>query len=530
MAGLKFTIIHPTARVSPEGFKLWWFEAQSAAMAACDQPSNVEYLVVVHHSRAAQFWSGLAGCNGAPHKWGRFTVIVNRGRDCLVDQSNAAHIAMQGEIIVGNQDDMRFPEHWDSEICKLVPDASQLACVQAKTTGPRKDLLTVPTIATYALCQAIGPISPEYDGMYSDDEWSLKARQFGKVIQSDLYFQHMHPAWGPYPADEIHAKENREEAYRIGRAVFERRKALGFPRVELPGDRVPTEPDVRQAGEYDAPPEKPSLIKRALRSMAALCEVSAPAPALRRSVVACLPGKDYERLGCVLNLVGAAQSMGFDFKTILGYASSPDSCREMIAKDALHYTEHDPAQYPYVFWQDDDNITTPEQLIRLVGFLENNPHADLIVGWCWIRRNEGWTTSLAQFTDDMGARWLSPQDVFGSGDAPQPVNGLASGFPCVLMRREVLERIGGEGFRKIPAPKSAFGCIGEDFSFMWRAWRAGVKCYFDPACKVAHLKVQPQEPDLMPFVQQFPKEVQDARRAINGNPVDIPQGFMEHVS
>src|SRR5277367_2725056 len=98
---MKFSIIHPTARVTPDFISPWW-TAQRAAFAGCDNPRDVEYILVVHESRRSAYQTEGAYWWG---EWGRITLVTNYGRDCLVDQCNAGQLAASGEIILGNQDD-----------------------------------------------------------------------------------------------------------------------------------------------------------------------------------------------------------------------------------------------------------------------------------------------------------------------------------------------------------------------------------------------------------------------------------------
>ena len=213
--------------------------------------NDVEYIVVVHVSRLSDFWRVMQEhVNMAFNRtqWGRFQVVTNFGRDCLVDQCNAGQLAAQGEIILDNQDDMRYPEHWDTEISKLIPDTSQAICIQARTDGARKDLLTIPGIQTRALMRKIGQHCPEYDGMFADDEWSAKAWLLADdVRKSSLYFEHLHPVNKTSEMDSVYVQENREQAYRSGWEVFQRRKAAGFPRIPFPDEITPAEsPNVVQ--------------------------------------------------------------------------------------------------------------------------------------------------------------------------------------------------------------------------------------------------------------------------------------------
>ena len=67
---MKFSIIHPTARVTPAFEHPWWIAAESALLG-CDSPQDVEYILNVHHSRAAAFYAMLAGPVPSTEKlWG----------------------------------------------------------------------------------------------------------------------------------------------------------------------------------------------------------------------------------------------------------------------------------------------------------------------------------------------------------------------------------------------------------------------------------------------------------------------------
>lgn len=511
---MKFSVIHPTARVTPDFESPWWLACISAARG-CDRPEDCEYIVVVHVSRRDAFWGLMRGglIGEAVATWGQFRVVTNYGRDCLVDQGNAGLVASSGEINIGNQDDMRYPQHWDSEVSKLIPDTSKLVCVQAWTDGSRRDLLTIPTIATRALCRAIGLTSPEYDGMFTDNEWSIRARQYGTVVQSSLYFEHLHFTLGKSQIDSVYSAENRPEAYDIGRKVFEQRRAAGFPRVPFPdeGQQIRHSPLQAVSKAFDW-----------AKQQFATPPVAPVMPPLRR-FVACLPGPDHERLATLFNLQGYLSSRGYNFSAVLGYTSSPDVTRIELSKTALEDCR-DHRDVPYILWLDDDNVLEPAQLGRMMDFLDAELQADIVVGWCWIRKGVLWSTSVGTFREDMHVDWMTLGDLARSdrGGAPFRVDGLASGFPCVLMRREVLEHLGAEAFQRIPGD-FPYGSLGEDFSFFWRAHKAGMNCYVDPSCKVGHLKMQNQEPTLaIPAGATVPPIVKEWQERVNGKPVEVP--------
>jgi Glycosyltransferase like family 2 len=462
--------------------------------------------------------------------WGQFQVVINYGRDCLVDQCNAGQLAATGEIFIGNQDDMRYPEHWDTEILKLIPDTAALVCLQAKSDGePRPDLLTLPTIATRALCDTIGPLSPEYDGMFSDNDWSAQAFKLAKVIKSDLHFAHLHPVHGLAEADSVHRQENRAEAYRMGLEVFERRKRAGFPRVELPGFETRPAAAVKQFEEkLKTTDTGRSLLERAADFAKRILDPADTAgmmPRPNRRVAVCLPNEYHQWINGLLQLVKRSEERGFEFNAVLAYTSSPDVTRMALTDTVLQVFSGD-KRTPYVLWLDDDNILLPDQFDRMVSFLDNNPRADIVAGWCWIKRGEQWATSVGQFKEDQQISWLSLEQMFADNPAGDPVYfpRFGSGFPCILMRREVLERLGSKAFRCIPREDFEYGKLGEDFSFFWRAHEAGIRCYLDPLCKVGHIKPQLQEPDLIvPPGGELPPVLELWRQQTRGDRVKLPE-------
>jgi hypothetical protein len=476
---MKFSIIHPTARVEDSG----WWRAYDSVLSGCDCLEDVEYIVVVHESRAQQFIQ-----HDYP-TFARFTIVVNRGRDCLVDQCNAGLLAASGEILCGNQDDMRYPEHWDTEIRKLLPDTSVLACVKAKTDGQRHGLLTIPTICTKRLSDALGMISPEYLSVFSDDEWSGKARMMGAVIPAPyLYFQHFHPDNGTAELDDVYSLENSEQAYELGRQVFERRKALGFPRVPFPGEENV------------------------------------------QSIAFMLPGESFrfEWLASLLELGVAVGNAGWSVQRFLGYTTSCYSTRINLTTDLLEKSQV--ARPKYVFWLDDDNLIRPDQFMRLLHFLETNPQADGIVGWCWIRQKDRWGISCGRFWADDGVH-LAPMELHELKSTPDPKPIEYSGFPAVLMRYEVLEFLGADVFRPYVArdagrfftseqikriPQAWFA--GEDTSFFLRAREKGMTFFVDPECEVGHLKAHAQQPDIQLYADS-PAALKEWREKVNGKAV-----------
>jgi len=510
---MKISIIHPTARIKPRApFPLGWYGACLQWFDTCESPSDIEYLVVVHESRQFDFWwhnTGLMKERTQP--WGNFRVVVNHGRDCIVDQCNTGTLAASGDILVHSMDDLIAPQGWDTAIQKAIPDSSQPVCLACKPRE-REDLISIPSIGTRALHMAVGPLYPGYEGMFSDNDWSEMARRVGTVKEVPLHFDHPHPLTnGKNQMDEIYEQQNRPESYAIGLKVFEERRAAGFPRVELPG--------------WPKNEAKPGLISRGLDWIEnKLAPLSAPPQPQPRYITFCLPGESFrfEWLHGLIDLCAAVGMAGWQIKLCLGYATSCYSTRINMAQEVLDAGAK--IRPDYVFWLDDDNIVKPEQFMALVRFLDENPTADVVTGWCWIRQKERWGISVGtQFwTDGFHLCPIELDKLFANGASHKRI--AHTGFPCVLMRYAVLEKLGANVFMPMLNPDQPGWFAGEDVAFSLRARDAGVEMWVDPACKVAHLKVCSQEPDIQLY-RDSPKDLKDWRAQVNGPAIVAPEWF-----
>ena len=507
---MKFSIIHPTARVTPEFAHPWWLAAGSA-LQGCDSPTDGEYIVVVHHSRIVSFYAFMRPSYIAdPLKsWGRFTIAVNYGRDCLVDQCNAGQLAMSGEILVGNQDDMRYPEHWDTEILKLIPDTSKLVCVKAGNDNRVPHLLTLPTIATKALIDRIGPISPEYTAMFSDWEFGDRARSLGLVIPaSHIYFQHFHFASRSSEKsemDSVYAIENSEESYRVGWETYNRRKAAGFPAVALPG--------------FEAARRQESFATRAISF--------------------CIPGEGHRMEWEVpfWELSHGLASDGWDIRLHPDYSTYVHHTRMQIATAAIAASEQREADY--MLWIDDDNTPSLATVRRMIDYLDSHPEIDGVTGWYWFTSKgvskDGIKTQFMICCGDFCAESLNlepitPGKLFADSRSHKPIEW--AGFGCVLMRYSVQRELGPRAWSPIDSEANEFGATGDDSSFFARAREAGFKFVVDPNAFVEHWKCRPIAPDMrvhMSAPEPLKEAVEKDRLHYKGPQVDVTQETYESM-
>jgi len=155
-----------------------------------------------------------------------------------VQNYNAAANAATGQIIISAQDDVLPPLHWDVLLEQALKDKlDQPAILQIKD-GYRNDELMVTFCVTRPTFAALGYgqqniLCPEYHGVFSDTEFSLRARQSGLLVPSDLVFRHEHPYWNPaIPSDPTYAMENSDAAYKFGNEIFARRNPGLVPKAD----------------------------------------------------------------------------------------------------------------------------------------------------------------------------------------------------------------------------------------------------------------------------------------------------------
>lgn len=507
---MKFSVIHPTARVN-RSFDNWWAVSMIQWWRNCDLAREVEYIVIVHESRIAAFWEELASPPiVAMPEWGRFTVVVNHGRDCVVDQCNEGLKAATGEILIGTMDDLFAPEHWDTRLAAFIPDTSKPVALHCLTGSKRDNQIFNPACETKVLRDLLGPICPEYEGMFVDDEYTLKIKHYGVVVETGVKFEHYHPIFGTAKFDPVYELQNRKESYEVGRRVFEKRWAAGFPRVDLPGF------------------PKPSAVS---------ASVALPEP---RRIALCLPGEHFrfEWLAGLVDLCSRLGNENWQVKMCFGYTTSPYHTRINLTEDVLN-TAAQGFKPEYVFWLDDDNLIKPDDFMRLVSFLDANPAADTVSGWCWIRQKNRWAVSCGMFApgDQVHMALFELPQLFETG---KPRLMEVGGLPSLLMRFEVLARLGAAAF--LPVTKADLPALlgdlprdgeptelwfsGEDVSFFLNARKAGMACYVDPACKVAHLKFISQEPDVQLY-RDSPQPLVDLREKLNGPVLQAPSNYEE---
>jgi len=487
------SLLHPTRRVeSSEAFPRGWRDAHDAFLAACDHPEQIEYVIAVHSSRFDEFTASDLLDSVDVHRWGGFHVYENKGRDCVVDQTNCAAKYSGGKLLSGVADDYFPPEHWDTLLLESLPNHSgRLGIVTGQvvydldgeyvilcSTGAgweRDKELCIGASITRKRYERYGFIlNPDFESMFADNWyaqciWSDHAAGLCKVIERlDIRFDHRHPIFGKGQMDETYAVQNRDEAYKQGYATFMKKlHRTQVISVCMPGENF-------------------------------RAEVFWAANDLLLSIAMQGPRFILQRSGC--------------------HTSNVYCTRIEIAR----FIDAAVPKPDYVLWIDDDNQLTPSQFEMLYQDLQEHPELDGVVGWCWCD-NDGkpnpdgsskpWMMSVGrQNPVTMDCKKLTVQDwqhaqesgemLVTSADLAKDGHAFWSGFPVALFRSSVHRRLGWRAFKPIVRDDVAFEFTSEDTAFFWHAHQAGMQFAVDLRVKVPHGKFRAIEPEFLPESQR----------------------------
>ncbi len=500
------SILHPTARVKPyPSFPRGWRAACEQFFAACAHPENVEYVLIVHESRWDEFLrDGLpvefglkfgfmraAVINGTVESvsfpmsyWGAVKIVVNRGRDCVVDQINAGAAAASGSLFIGIMDDLEAPARWDEKLLDLLPapyEAGEYPAVSAvrvpevakqlenewviDLTGEPTDWIVYSAMTRKRYERYGYVLHPAFESMYADNYYSEIAHRDGVVISGrHVGFKHNHPSNGRSEMDEVYALQNRQEAYLYGFITYQRL---------IHGSRL---------------------------------------------LSVCLPGENFPFAVSDSHMMLSNhlhQGNRFVVSLHRGHSSNVYVTRIGLTKQVLGMQ----AQADLVLWIDDDNQLTPEQFEMLLADLDQDPELDIVTGWCWCDNDgepdehgnpKAWMISCGRQGYDLSVAKFKQEDVLQSVKSGKFLISSAdlvpdyfwSGFPVVLMRGDALRRLGWRAFKPILNDQVQNEFTSEDTSFFYNARELGMKCAVDLRVKVPHLKLRAIEPAFIPESQK----------------------------
>ncbi len=206
---VNISVIHPTCR--PEQA----IKVRQQWLDACDNSGDIEYLFGASFKDQA----GLKGCEFALSK------PVHKGYSTAVANYNAAAERVIGKIFICAQDDITAPKGWDTAIKEALEPYLGTPKLLHVCDGFTKGKLMVIMCGTREYLQRGELLCSEYDGWYSDTEFSIRAYdEPGLVVDGrHIKFFHDHPAFTGRASDEAYMMQQSSEAQLRNKLVFIRR-------------------------------------------------------------------------------------------------------------------------------------------------------------------------------------------------------------------------------------------------------------------------------------------------------------------
>lgn len=216
------------------------------------------------------------------------------------------------------------------------------------------------------------------------------------------------------------------------------------------------------------------------------------------SLACCLPGETFSSRWVVnwtALQIGFHQT-GIWYKPVFTYSSNVYVTRGAIWADLRSNS----IKTDYILWIDDDNILDFGQLQSMISTLETTKELDMVVGWCRTAP-EGYSVDVPLSCGHINdAGLISPLTLETMQEADSDLISIGySGFPAVLMRGSLIERLTATGiehpFTPIVDKKFMWGISGEDYAFCWQLRQIGARIAVDRRIKVPHLKLRDDSPD-----------------------------------
>ncbi len=234
------------------------------------------------------------------------------------------------------------------------------------------------------------------------------------------------------------------------------------------------------------------------------------APVKRQTIACILPGEVFSQAW-----VGAWTELlhnllpHYSVSPMFGHSSIVYFTRQAML-DALRALSPHP---DLILFIDDDQILTVEGLRTLVRDLEERPELDGVAGWAWCEQNSYGNSmpmlSCGIFNRDGKSERLKFEEMVAMANDLIPIS--YSGFPAVLMRGSVLDRIGDRAFMPVLDEElfPPYGMSGEDVAFFIHAREKGLKFAVDRRVKVPHLKLRCAEPAKTSSLEGAPLELKE---------------------
>lgn len=460
---MTFSIIHPSIRPKK------WREIYDAWIAAAERPEDVQYVLAVDNkwgfvSSILSDWESDAASPGHAYTNDQIWTTGN-----YVQSVNEAAKSATGDVLVVIADDIWPVKGWDRLFRDSLParpiptNPFEFAIwVNNGWNEQGRGIMAMPVLSRSRFERLGYVYFPGYESMWADNDLAHHVMLDAKkglcslIKLAEPVFEHKHPSFdGSVPVDDQYRKQNRVEAYNLGQRLFQKRKQQNF------ADTL----------------------------MNVVTNEFAPAEATKqnRKIAICVAGDSFpiSWVARWSEIIGLAYTK-HDCNLVFNMASSTNvyQMRMQMARNVLSLEPSD-----YVLWLDDDQLATVEQVEQLIADLEENPDVAMVTGWtvCGADTFE----SRPQLSFALKAQWHEFTTVEAVKSQKSDLMEVAyTGFPLVLMRGELLAKLGPGAFW----PKSTEpGKLpdGEDVAFCKAAIAAGQKVCVDRRVgPLPHLKLR----------------------------------------
>jgi len=223
---IKISLIHPSrsrAVKAAEMLKEWY--------SKCDIPQDIEYLIGLDADDSTipeyiKLWKDRP-------RFGRDTFQVGDTHNTVQVINNLAKSSVKESLLlVMCGDDHSCPEHWDTELLKVVADIdcmTQDMCIGVDD-GINQMTRFLISIMTRSYYNRLGYVLyPEYRFCRADDDWMWGAITRGILRTAPhLTFRHNHWSVSGNPIDETYKRIMNDDEMRYGWEVYQRRQADNF--------------------------------------------------------------------------------------------------------------------------------------------------------------------------------------------------------------------------------------------------------------------------------------------------------------
>lgn len=206
------TIIHPS-RSRPEQaeatIKLWLGNAKDK--------SQIEYLLSVdHNDKDLKRYKAIAERNGI-----KTHIALNKS---AIEAINRAARKAQGNLLIVVSDDFLAEKDWDEKLLKELEGKEDYIVKTVDCIQPT--LITLPIMDRKYYERFDYIYEKGYLHMFCDEEMTTVGHMLGKVINSDLVFEHIHYSTGKFKKDEISVKN--DKSWNQGKKHFNERLKTNF--------------------------------------------------------------------------------------------------------------------------------------------------------------------------------------------------------------------------------------------------------------------------------------------------------------